>query len=130
MTDAAWDDETIPVLLVSDAAASAAWYERLGFHVEWVHRFEPHLPAFVSIAREGTGTRLFLSEHKGDAAGPALVWLRVRDIGPVAEAFGVEPEAQGARLEVQLVDPDGNRLTVGSLGDRSAHPAAEYDDGF
>ena len=44
-------EEVIPILRVSNAAAAAAWYQRLGFAPEWEHRFEPGFPAFVSIAR-------------------------------------------------------------------------------
>jgi catechol 2,3-dioxygenase-like lactoylglutathione lyase family enzyme len=126
MSATPWPTETIPVLRVSDAAASAAWYRRLGFTVEWVHRFEPHFPAFVSVAMEGPGTRLFLSEHTGDAPGPALVWIRVADVAPVAAEFGVEAHAYGARVEVSLVDPDGNRITVGAMGESSERHDEEY----
>jgi catechol 2,3-dioxygenase-like lactoylglutathione lyase family enzyme len=122
-----WPAETIPVLRVSDAAVSVAWYRRLGFVEEWVHRYEPSFPAFVSIALdEGAGTRLFLSEHRGDAPGPAVVWLRVPEIAPFAAEFGVEPHPVGGRLEIGLVDPDGNRVTVGALGDLAQHPDSEY----
>jgi hypothetical protein len=38
-------EEVIPVLRVSDAAAAAAWYQRLGFAQEWEFRFEPGFPA-------------------------------------------------------------------------------------
>ena len=44
-------EEAIPILRVSDAAAAAAWYQRLGFVQEWEHRFDPAVPAFVSVAR-------------------------------------------------------------------------------
>ena len=114
------------MLRVSDAAAAVAWYRRLGFTEEWVHRYQPDFPAFVSIVLDGPGTRLFLSEHRGDAPGPALVWLRVPDIGRVADAFGVEPKPAGGRVEVALVDPDGNRVTVGAIGEPTLHPAEEY----
>jgi catechol 2,3-dioxygenase-like lactoylglutathione lyase family enzyme len=111
---------------VSDAAVAVAWYRRLGFTEEWVHRFEPDFPAFVSIVLDGPGTRLFLSEHRGDAPGTALVWLRVPDIAPVSAALGVEPTPNGGRVEFQLVDPDGNKVIVGAVGDRVLHPAEEY----
>ena len=64
-------EELIPVLRVKDAAAAVAWYGRLGFQEEWVHRFEPGFPAFVSIARGKL--RIFLSEHEGDARPDTLV---------------------------------------------------------
>lgn len=121
-----WPAETIPVLGVVDAGVAAEFYARLGFTVEWVHRFEPRYPAFVSIALDGVGTRIFLSEHAGDAR-PGAVWLRVVDIGPIAAALGIMPTVEGARREIAVVDPDGNRITIGALGDPSSHPGDEYD---
>lgn len=106
------DEEVIPVLRVSDAAAAAAWYQRLGFAREWEHRFEPGFPAFVSIARGAV--RLFLSEHTGDARPDTLIYLRLRDLDAVAEEFGADVEQMPWGPEVQLRDPDGNRLRIGT----------------
>ncbi|TVL91575.1 glyoxalase superfamily protein [Streptomyces sp. SAJ15] len=109
------DEEVIPVLHVADAATAVDWYTRLGFAKEWEHRFEPGFPAFVEVARGKV--RLFLSEHRGDARPDTLVYLRVRDVDAVAAEFGVTAtEAPWAR-EVELRDPDGNRLRVGTPKD-------------
>jgi catechol 2,3-dioxygenase-like lactoylglutathione lyase family enzyme len=105
------DEEVIPILRVEDAAAAAAWYERLGFRQEWEHRFESRFPAFVSIARDGV--RLFLSEHTGDARPGTLVYLRLRDLEGIAGEFGAEVEEFPWGPEVRLRDLDGNRLRVG-----------------
>lgn len=111
-----WPEETIPMLHVEDAAIAVAWYRRLGFTEEWTHRFEPGLPAFVSVRRgePGPGVRLFLSEHLGDARPHGSVYLRVADVGPIAEEFNTEVHDAGSRLEVRLADPDGNGIVVGS----------------
>ncbi|MFH8367235.1 glyoxalase superfamily protein [Streptomyces sp. NPDC018031] len=106
------DEEVIPILHVGDAAAAVAWYGRLGFTRQWEHRFEPELPAFVEIARGPV--RLFLSEHAGDARPGTLVYLRVRDVDAVAAEFGVVPQDAPWAREVELRDPDGNRLRVGT----------------
>ncbi|MCX5169681.1 glyoxalase superfamily protein [Streptomyces antibioticus] len=106
------DEEVIPVLRVADAAAAVTWYERLGFAQQWEHRFEPGFPAFVEVARGGV--RLFLSEHTGDARPDTLVYLRVRDVDAVAAEFGVPVEHAPWAREVELRDPDGNRLRVGT----------------
>ncbi|MEU9577542.1 MULTISPECIES: glyoxalase superfamily protein [Streptomyces] len=106
------DEEVIPVLRVEDAAAAVAWYERLGFTEQWEHRFAPGLPAFVEVARGGV--RLFLSEHEGDARPGTLVHLRVRDVDAVASEFGVRPEDLPWAREIELRDPDGNRLRIGT----------------
>jgi catechol 2,3-dioxygenase-like lactoylglutathione lyase family enzyme len=110
-------DEAIPIFRVADASRSVAWFGQLGFEQEWMHRFEPSFPAFVSIARRGA-SRLFLSEHGEDASGPlvagAVAYLRVDDVDPIAERFGVDVIEQPWAREVHLTDPDGNRLRVGA----------------
>jgi hypothetical protein len=76
----------------------------------------PACPPSCSIRRgsPGDGARIFLSEHTGDAVPDGLVYLRVGDIAPVAAEFGAEVHDSGARHEVGLVDPDGNRIRVGA----------------
>jgi catechol 2,3-dioxygenase-like lactoylglutathione lyase family enzyme len=106
-------EEAIPVLRVSDASRALAWFTRLGYNQEWEHTFEPGLPVFTSIARQGGGARLFLSEHTGDASPDTLIHLRVDDIDAVAHEFGVDVAEKPWGREVHLVDPDGNRLRVG-----------------
>ncbi|MFF2777134.1 glyoxalase superfamily protein [Streptomyces sp. NPDC058052] len=106
------DEEAIPILRVEDAAAAVAWYGRLGFAEQWVHRFEPGFPAFVEVARGGV--RLFLSEHTGDARPDTLVYLRVRDVGAIASEFGAQVQDMPWASEIELRDPDGNRLRIGT----------------
>jgi catechol 2,3-dioxygenase-like lactoylglutathione lyase family enzyme len=105
-------EEVIPILRVQDAAVAVAWYERLGFTPQWEHRFAPGLPAFVEVARGGV--RLFLSEHHGDARPGTLVYLRVRDVDALAAAFGERPAEQPWGREIELRDPDGNRVRIGT----------------
>ncbi|MGW3728496.1 glyoxalase superfamily protein [Streptomyces sp. NPDC000851] len=106
------DEEVIPILHVADAAAAVRWYERLGFGKQWEHRFEPGLPAFVEVARGRM--RLFLSEHTGDARPDTLVYLRVADVDAVAAEFGVQAAGAPWAREIELRDPDGNRLRIGT----------------
>ncbi|MFV5995853.1 glyoxalase superfamily protein [Streptomyces sp. NPDC056231] len=106
------DEEVIPILHVKDAAVAVAWYERLGFTQQWEHRFGPGFPAFVEVARGRVS--LFLSEHKGDARPYTLVYLRVRDVDAVADEFGVQAKDAPWAREIELRDPDGNRLRVGT----------------
>ncbi len=48
-----------PFLRVADARASTEWYARLGFGIDFDHRFEPGLPLFVSRApRRGSALPL------------------------------------------------------------------------
>ena len=42
-------DELVPILRVENAETAVAWYARLGFVLEGVHRFEPGLPAYAFL---------------------------------------------------------------------------------
>jgi hypothetical protein len=106
------NEEVIPILRVSNAAEAVTWYGRLGFVQEWEHRFEPGLPAFVSVARGRM--RLFLSEHRGDARPDTLVYLRVDDVEAIAAEFGVTVEQAPWAGEIELRDADNNRLRIGT----------------
>ncbi|APE35492.1 bleomycin resistance family protein [Nocardia mangyaensis] len=106
------DEEVIPILRVASAGAAVAWYSRLGFTQQWEHRFEPGFPAFVEVARGRV--RLFLSEHTGDARPDTLVYLRLRDVDAIADEFGVQPTDAPWAREIELHDPDGNRLRIGT----------------
>lgn len=112
MSETEEEEDVIPILWVADAAAAVAWYGRLGFVKRWSHRFEPGWPAFVEIARGGV--RLFLSEHEGDARPDTLVYLRVRDVEAIAAEFGVRTHAAPWAVEIELHDPDNNRLRIGT----------------
>ena len=80
------------MLYVEDADRAVAWYERLGFHKDWDHQFDPGLPWFVSVSR-GTIT-LYLSEHKGDARPDTLIHLYVNDVDAGAsKRVGHSPKA-------------------------------------
>ena len=103
--------EAVPILRVADAAASLAWYERLGYEKEWEHRFEPAFPVFMAVSRQGDA-RLFLSEHSGDGVTGTLVHLAVEDAGALAAALGGEVTAQPWGDELHLTDPDGNRFRI------------------
>ncbi len=113
------EEHAVPVLRSGEGAASLAFYRRLGFEVEWEHRFEPGLPLFASIRRGGW--HVFLSEHTGDAPRSGLTYFVAEDVDALYAEWlsaGVEtgrPQDQpwGMR-ELQLSDPDGNTLRFGS----------------
>jgi len=105
--------EAVPILRVADADAAVRWYERLGFTKQWEYRFDPGCPAFVSIACGGT--RLFLSEHRGDARPDTLIGLYVSDVDAVEAEFGRPDGEPPYGCELELRDPDGNRLRIARL---------------
>ncbi len=106
--------EVVPILRVADAGRAQEWWARLGFAHESTHRFYEGAPAFVSIRREGE--RVFLSEHTGDARPDTLLYFWVDDLDAIANEFEVEPvtaEWSDDVREIELTDPDGNRLRIG-----------------
>jgi hypothetical protein len=105
-------EQVIPILRVRDAFAAAAWYARLGFRQTNVHRFEPHLPAFVTVERGPM--KLFLSEHAGDARPDTLLYVYVADVDAIAREFNVPVETAPWAREIHLRDPDMNRLRIGT----------------
>jgi catechol 2,3-dioxygenase-like lactoylglutathione lyase family enzyme len=108
------DDEVlVPVLNTADAHVTAAWYERMGFEVVGEHRFAPDLPLYVFLERGGV--HLHLSEHSGDARPDTLVYFYVTDVEAIAEEYGVEVKNQPWAREIELTDPDGNRLRIGTI---------------
>ena len=102
----------VPIFRVEDGHAAAAWYAWLGFEVVGEHRFTPDLPLYVFLRRGDTN--LHLSEHTGDAPPESLVYFYVDDIDAVAQEFGVPVRRQPWGREVELTDPSGNRLRVGT----------------
>jgi catechol 2,3-dioxygenase-like lactoylglutathione lyase family enzyme len=103
----------VPFLRVADAEASAEWYGRLGFSTTWHTRAEPHLPLFVAISNGDA--MIFLSEHTGDAHPDGLIYLYVDDVEAVAADFGTSADlAYYGMREIELTDPDGNRLRIGT----------------
>ena len=104
----------MPIFRVRDLEASLAYYTRvLGFTIDWK---DPGVIA--SVSREKTC--VFLCE--GDQSAPrAWVWIGAKDIVPL-HAELVErgaiirqpPTNHWWALEMQIADPDGNVLRIGS----------------
>src|SRR5437867_1227754 len=107
------EENVSPILLVKDAARAVEWYERLGLIKQSEHRLEPGLPAFVTITR--APARIFLSGHKGDARPDTLIYLGVRNVDEVAAEFGVPVEEAPWGREIELRDPDSNRIRIGPV---------------
>ena len=107
-------DVMIPILRVADTRVAAAWYARLGFEQTGEHQFEPDLPRYAFLRRGDV--QIHLSEHTGDARPGTLVYFWVDDVDAVGTEFGLTPEQAPWGREVELTDPDGNRLRVATAG--------------
>jgi catechol 2,3-dioxygenase-like lactoylglutathione lyase family enzyme len=109
----------VPTLRTRDYDAAKKFYvEGLGFRVDFEWRHEPGFPVFAQVSRDAM--RLYLTEHEGDCDGPGLVYLYVPDVdawqrellarGVLADA---PPQDQPwGNRELQLTDPDGNRVRI------------------
>jgi catechol 2,3-dioxygenase-like lactoylglutathione lyase family enzyme len=110
------EQRVVPALRIADYERSKEYYvTRLGFRVEWEHRFEPTFPVFMSIVRDGM--RIYLSQHSGDCQVGGLVHFMIPDV----HAWHREFEAKGAIIReppdndlgfwnMTVADPDGNQL--------------------
>ena len=113
---------TTPILRsFNEALAKAFYLDFLGFQLVFEHRFEPGLPLYMGLVRDGCS--LHLSEHHGDATPGASMRIEVDDV----DALCAELLSKGAhhnRPTVQampwgtrdftVTDPFGNRLTFTS----------------
>ena len=109
----------VPALRITDYARSKTFYtEGLGFTIDWEHRFEPHLPVFMEVSRDGMS--FYLTEHSGDCQVGGLIHLMVSDVDSWYEELqqkGVvvkEPPSEsleGVR-DMTVVDPDGNQIRI------------------
>lgn len=110
--------QTSPILRIFDSARAREFYvDYLGFQVDWEHRFEPGLPLYMQVSRNGC--LLHLSEHHGDACPGSTVFLRVTGLDDLHRELrgkpysylrpGIEPFGDSART-MELTDPFGNRL--------------------
>ncbi|OWQ45349.1 glyoxalase/bleomycin resistance/extradiol dioxygenase family protein [Roseateles noduli] len=110
---------TTPILRMFDEAKALEFYVQfLGFTVDWEHRFEPGLPLYMQVSRDGCA--LHLSEHHGDACPGAAMRIETDDIDAfhaelIARRYGnarpgLEETPWGSK-DVSVTDPFGNRLT-------------------
>ena len=109
---------TTPILRMFDEAKAREFYVNfLGFKIDWEHRFEPGLPLYMQVSRDGCV--LHLSEHYGDASPGATIRIEVDDL----EAYhaqltarqykyyrpGLQDQEWGTR-EMTVQDGFGNKL--------------------
>lgn len=104
-------EELVPVFRIADADAALVWYRRLGFEEVGRHRFGPGFPWYLFVRRGDV--HLHLSEHEGDAPHRSLAYFYVDDLDAVAATFGVAVDVQEWGRDLELTDPDGNRIRVG-----------------
>ena len=106
-------DKLYPTSVVDDGRVAQSWYERLGFVVIGEHRFEPGLPLYVFLRRDGID--LHLSEHLGDAPPASVAYFYVDDVDFIAAQLDPGVRAQPWGREIELTDSFGNSLRIGTV---------------
>lgn len=106
----------IPILCVRDLRASLDFYlNTLGFQRDW-----PDDEAALMVGLSRDGCPLYLCQ--GDQGQPGTwVWIGVEDLDPIYErlqragaVIRREPENFPWAYELQVEDPDGHVLRIGS----------------
>jgi catechol 2,3-dioxygenase-like lactoylglutathione lyase family enzyme len=109
---------TVPILRSFDEEKAREFYLGfLGFTADWEHRFEPGLPLYMQVSRDGVV--FHISEHHGDGSPGAHIRVEVRGLGAFhAELIGKRyrnmrpglerPEWGGT--EMTVIDPANNRI--------------------
>ncbi|MFZ5674111.1 MAG: glyoxalase superfamily protein [Pseudomonadota bacterium] len=110
-------EAAVPIMRIFDVAKAHEFYLGfLGFAVDWEHRYGDDFPLYTQISR--SGLRLHLSEHAGDATpgGNMCVYMKGirafhRELADKSYRY-MKPglEDQDGRLEVEVIDPFGNRI--------------------
>jgi catechol 2,3-dioxygenase-like lactoylglutathione lyase family enzyme len=110
---------TVPILRSFDEAKAREFFVGfLGFKIDWEHRFEPDLPLYMQVSRDGIV--FHVTEHHGDGSPGARVRVVIRGLrGFHAELAakrykhnrpGLERPDWGG-LEMTVTDPANNRIT-------------------
>jgi catechol 2,3-dioxygenase-like lactoylglutathione lyase family enzyme len=112
----------IPILRSFDETKAREFYVGfLGFTVDFEHRFEPGLPLYMQVSRDGCV--LHLSEHHGDAMPGAAIRIETSELDAfqaelIAKQYGfarpgIDEQPWGRDMSVK--DPFGNRLIFSAL---------------
>src|SRR2546425_10865696 len=89
MPEPSMRQRAFPQLRMTNWKRTRAFYvEGLGFNVDWEHRFEPGLPVFAQLTRDGLS--LFLTEHAGDCQVGGAAYFLVDDVRSEERRVGKE----------------------------------------
>ena len=105
-----------PFVRVASMKLAIPFYNSIGFTEDWRRQFDSAFPIFVSVSRDGI--QLFLSEHAGDGAIGARLFLKVSDVDRfhaecIENGVSIEEAPQDMAFGVRqmsLRDVDGNVL--------------------
>ncbi len=108
----------VPVLRIFSVEKAREFYvDWLGFTVDFEHRYEPGMPLYMGISRDGMA--LHLSEHHGDGSPGANLTIEVSGLDDLHRELKAKPygyyrpgikKTPWSTRVMTLQDPFGNRL--------------------
>ncbi|PLP60280.1 VOC family protein [Mesorhizobium loti] len=110
-------EQAVPIVRIFDVAKAHEFYLGfLGFSVDWEHRYGDNFPLYTQVSR--ADLRLHLSEHSGDASPGSNMVVYMRGIAAFQRELAAKDyrymkpglEKVDDRLEVEVIDPFGNRI--------------------
>jgi ribosomal-protein-alanine N-acetyltransferase len=112
--------QVIPILRIFSVEKAREFYlDYAGFHLDWEHRFEPGLPVYIQVSREGLV--LHLSEHHGDGSPGTrfqVTYQGVRELHAELSAKKYNywrpglTETFWGTDQLNLLDPFGNKISL------------------
>jgi catechol 2,3-dioxygenase-like lactoylglutathione lyase family enzyme len=111
----------VPIFRIFSLDKAREFYlDFLGFKVDWEHRFEPDLPVYMQISRDGLVIRL--SEHHGDGTPGSVAYIDMTGVAALHRELsekkyrynrpGLQRQEWGM-TELSVIDPFNNRITFG-----------------
>jgi hypothetical protein len=112
--------QVIPILRIFSVEKAREFYiDYASFHLDWEHRFEPDLPLYMQVSRDGLV--LHLSEHYGDGSPGTrfqVTFEGVRELHAELSAKnygywrpGITQTFWGTD-QLSLLDPFGNKISL------------------
>jgi len=110
----------IPILRIFSVERAREFYlDYAGFHLDWEHRFEPDLPLYMQVSRDGLV--LHLSEHYGDGSPGAHFQVDFEGVNELHAELSAKnypywrpgiTETFWGTAQLNLLDPFGNKLSL------------------
>ena len=109
--EAAQEEALAVVLRVANTESALAWYQRLGFRMEYEHSSGPALKDTMAVITRGK-LALILSDREEVGRSNVLIYMKVTDLAPIANEFGLTPQRLFSGEQLELHDPDANRIRI------------------
>jgi catechol 2,3-dioxygenase-like lactoylglutathione lyase family enzyme len=110
----------IPILRIFSIEKAREFYlDYAGFHLDWEHRYEPHMPLYMQVSRDGLV--LHLSEHYGDGSPGTRFQVDFEGVRELHGELAAKnysywrpgiTETFWGTDQLNLLDPFGNKISL------------------